>query len=286
MGNSLGSQFQINTYTTYGQDSAAVARDAGGNFVVVWMSDGSNGTDSSSFSIQAQRFDSQGNALGDEFQVNTFTTNSQNTPDVASDALGNFVVVWGSVGSTGTDPDGSIQMQRYDTDGNPIGGELQVNVYTTLPQRAPAVASDDAGNFVVVWESRGSSSSDSSGYSIQAQRFAANGAPLGQFQVNSYTTGDQYRAAVASAGDGRFVVAWDSLGSAGTDTSSTSIQARRYTAAGAALGEFQVNTYTTSSQQFATVAVDVQGEFRRRLDRGRLEWIGFQLLEYPGAPLS
>ncbi len=35
----------------------------------------------------------------------------------------------------------------------PAGTEFQVNTYTTDAQYAPAVASDSAGNFVVVWAS-------------------------------------------------------------------------------------------------------------------------------------
>ena len=85
------------------------------------------------------------------------------------------------------------------------------------------MASDDAGNFVVVWESQGSSGSDTSGYSIQARRYAANGTPLGaQFQVNVLTTDSQTNAAIAIAPLGGFVVAWQSYGSGGSDTASPS----------------------------------------------------------------
>ncbi len=35
----------------------------------------------------------------------------------------------------------------------PIGNELQVNVFTTGNQRTPHVASDAAGNYIVIWES-------------------------------------------------------------------------------------------------------------------------------------
>jgi len=44
----------------------------------------------------------------------------------------------------------------------PLGSEFQVNSYTTGGQRLPSVASDAAGHFVVVWQSNGSSGSDSS----------------------------------------------------------------------------------------------------------------------------
>jgi hypothetical protein len=50
-----GSQFQVNSYTTFSQLSPAVATDPDGDFVVVWQSDGSGGSDTSDFSIQGQR---------------------------------------------------------------------------------------------------------------------------------------------------------------------------------------------------------------------------------------
>ena len=69
------------------------------------------------------------------------------------------------------------------------------------------VASDAAGNFVVVWKSDGQ---DGSGRGVFGQRYDASGARAGaEFQVNTYTTGDQDRPRVASDAAGNFVVAWD-----------------------------------------------------------------------------
>ena len=38
----------------------------------------------------------QGDPLGPEFRINTYTTDSQLVPALASDSCGNFVVVWQS----------------------------------------------------------------------------------------------------------------------------------------------------------------------------------------------
>ncbi|MCG8455583.1 MAG: hypothetical protein MI919_04825, partial [Holophagales bacterium] len=51
-GSAVGAEIQVNTYTTSFQDSPSVAVDADGDFVVVWTSNGSDGTDNSSYSIQ------------------------------------------------------------------------------------------------------------------------------------------------------------------------------------------------------------------------------------------
>ena len=66
-----------------------------GDFVVVWTSIGSYGTDTSGSSKQGQRYASDGSAIGSEFQANTYTTQSQGSrlgPTVSSAANGDFVV--------------------------------------------------------------------------------------------------------------------------------------------------------------------------------------------------
>src|SRR4030095_6061477 len=76
----LGPEFQANTYTTSSQIQPAVGSDGLGNFVVVWASDGCDGTDTDDWSVQGQRYDASGTPLGAQFQVNTFTTGFQTYP--------------------------------------------------------------------------------------------------------------------------------------------------------------------------------------------------------------
>ena len=52
--------------------------------------------------VFGQRFDSDGSMVGSEFQVNTYTTGTQDTPSVAADASGNFVMVWREMARTAT----------------------------------------------------------------------------------------------------------------------------------------------------------------------------------------
>jgi hypothetical protein len=257
-----GPEFQVNTYTTDVQYAPAVASDAAGNFVVVWYSQESSDTDTSASSIQGQRYDASGVALGNQFQVNTYTTGIQTRSAVTTDGGGGFVVVWESMGSAGTDTNGrSIQGQRYDSGGTAVGGEFQVNSYTTGNQYKPAVAAEAAGSFVVVWESQGSAGTDTAGRSIQAQRYDGAGvAQGGQFQVNSYATSNQLRPSVAIGANG-FLVAWDSAGGPGSQPTGTSIQAQRYDAAGVAQGvQFQVNSYTSANHFYSNVTA-VPGGF-------------------------
>ncbi|MDH3404054.1 MAG: hypothetical protein OES32_16485 [Acidobacteriota bacterium] len=223
----VGEEFQVNTYTTDDQRLAAVGADGAGGFVVSWVSFGSSGTDTSGDSIQAQRYAPDGSPAGAQFQVNTWTPGTQDSPAVGPDGGGGFVVAWTSYGSGNSDTDSwSIQAQRYANDGSPAGGEFQVNTYTTSAQFDPAIGPDGAGGFVVAWESYGSGGTDASGFSVQAQRYAADGSTVGgEFQVNTYTTSQQYFPAVGANGVGGFVVSWESFGSSGTDSSGISVQA-------------------------------------------------------------
>ena len=225
----VGGEFQVNTYTTHDQGNVLVGPDGAGGFVVVWTSIGSSGTDTDGSSVQGQRFSSTGTPVGGEFQVNSYTVDSQLLAGLGSDGAGGFVVVWTSDGSSGTDADApSVQGQRFSSTGVPIGAEFQANFYTTGEQRAGVVSADGGGGFVVVWSSDGSIDGDTDGRSIQAQRFASTGAPVGrQFQVNTTTTADQQFPTVGSDGSGGFVVLWTSDVGSGTDTGE-SIQAQRF----------------------------------------------------------
>jgi len=262
-GSPSGGEFQVGSYAPGSgvlSVVSSVASDSKGDFVVAWHSNGSPGNDTSDLSVQGERYSAGGAAIGGQFQVNTYTTSFQSSPDVASDANGNFVVVWESNGSAGTDASlTSIQGQRYAANGSAIGGQFQVNSYTSLTQLTPAVASDSKGNFIVVWGSDGSPGTDTSSYSIQGQRYNASGAALGaQFQVNTYTTGTQFYPSVASDSFGDFVVAWSSV--SGTGPPAT-LEGQAFSASGAPIGsEFQVNTYTTGEAVQSSVASDSAGK--------------------------
>jgi uncharacterized repeat protein (TIGR01451 family) len=262
-GGPQGGEFQVNAYNTGYQFGSSVAIAGTGDFVVVWESYGSYGTDTSSRSIQGQLYDSAGAQLAGGFQVNTYTTSRQEFPSVAAETDGDFVVVWDSYGSVGDDGSNtSVQGQRYDSAGLPVGGQFQVNTYTTSTQRRGKVGVDGAGNFVVVWEN-GALSGDGSSFSVWGQRFDSSGGSVGgEFLINTYTPGAQERPAVAVDPAGNFLVVWQSGGSSGTDTSIRSIQGRLFDSSGAPVGaDFQVNTYTTYSQSYPSVAADDGGNF-------------------------
>jgi hypothetical protein len=76
-----------------------------------------------------------------------------------------------------------------------------------------------------------------------------------EFQVNTYTPGDQKYPAVAMSPDGSFVVVWES-GLHPLDLSGKAIIGRRFDSAGNPLAdEFLVNSLTTGDQHWPALAV-------------------------------
>jgi hypothetical protein len=196
----------------------------------------------------------QGNPIGPEFRVNTYTTSDQVRPMAASDGSGNFVVVWHSTDDSLT----GVFGQRYAGSGAPLGSEFRVNSYTTNDQGLPSVAADPSGNFVVAWASI---TQDGSAAGIFGQRYDAAGTPLGpEFRVNTYTTGYQVSQSVAADSSGNFVVVWTGRG--GQDGSQDGVFGQRYASSGTPLGpEFRVNSYTTGHQYRPFVSADSSGNF-------------------------
>ncbi|GAL85882.1 hypothetical protein MYP_3111 [Sporocytophaga myxococcoides] len=245
MGVAQGAEFRVNTYTDNRQNYPVIAMDDNGNFVIVWTSSGQDGDMGGVF---GQRFNSAGQALGSEFQINTYTTGNQYMPSVAMDSDGDFVVTWSS---PGTDPSYGIYARCFDAAGAAKTGEIHVNTTTAGVQRFSSIAMDNDGDFVIAWQS----DQDGSSYGIYGQRFNANGVPQGsEFQVNTYTTNQQKSVAAAMDQDGDFVIAWQS---SGQDGNSDGIFAQKYNANGVTQGdEFMVNTYTTGAQATPSVAMN------------------------------
>ncbi len=253
-----GSEFLINTYTTGRQINPSAAVGGSGNFVVVWE----GVADGSVYSIQGQRFDVTGSAVGGEFLVNTFTTGRQYIPRIGQAADGRFVVAWTSEIIDG-DRSG-IVARRFDTSGIPMGADFLVNTYTTGVQGFFDVAVEANGNFVAVWQDDATNNRDGSGSGIFGQRFDAAGNRLSsEFQVNSYTTGVQQYPSVSISPAGGFVVAWSNEFGDGDGFGTF---ARRFDGSGNAVGsDFVANTYTTGDQAggpgVAQVAHDARGNF-------------------------
>jgi hypothetical protein len=148
------STIEFNTITR-----PAIVMDANGYFVVAWDGDPDH---ASLDDIHARLFDPNGTALDEQFTVNTTLAGTQQYPQIAMNKMGEFVIVWeGEIESSTTERD--IFAQRFDSLGQPIGDEFQINTYVEGDQKNLDVALSDNGVFVTVWQSNGQ---DGSGWGI------------------------------------------------------------------------------------------------------------------------
>ncbi|MGE0607853.1 MAG: tandem-95 repeat protein [Pirellulales bacterium] len=247
-----GGEFRVNNTTNKDQVHSSVAMDDAGNFAIVWSS---KDTDGSNWGVYARRYNAAGTALGNEFQVNTYTNKEQLGASIAMDDAGNFVVTWSS-----KDQDGDnwgVYAKRFDAAGTVQGGEFRVNSTTAKDQTASSVAMSANGTFVVTWSSK---DQDGDNWGIYGKRYDASGIPQGtEFLVNSATAKEQEFSSVAMDADGNFVVTWSSKDQ---DGDNWGVYAQRYNAAGVAQGtEFLVNLTTSKEQIDSSVAVGVNGDF-------------------------
>ena len=140
MGGPVGTEFQVNGYTTRNQFSfhEGVAVAGNGDFLVVWEDGSHDGNLEGAF---GQLFSSTGARLGTEFQVNTYTTNEQRFPVVAVQMTGNFVVVWSSVYQNGSEY--GVFGQRFGPTNTPaLTPTSTATSITATPTDTPTPASE------------------------------------------------------------------------------------------------------------------------------------------------
>ncbi|MBV1865301.1 MAG: hypothetical protein KUG74_12845 [Rhodobacteraceae bacterium] len=165
VGNAVGSEFQVNTYTAGYQSGAKVAGLVNGGFMVMWNGEGAASEDNGIF---AQRFDYLGRAAGTQFQVNSHTSDLQSDQEIVALADGGFVATWMSLHQDGDRA--GIYGQRFDAGGDAVGKEFQINTFTDDGQDYPAIAALANGGFVVTWDSGDHAGNDDG---IYGQQFAA-----------------------------------------------------------------------------------------------------------------
>ena len=247
------------------------------NFVTVW------GTGD----IYGRLFDPNGVPLGDAFQINTAPAlhrsapeaeGDENSPSVAADYAGNFVVAWPN--------DEGVAARRFDSSGVALTDEIQISAMAGLSDvgvgasestfvvvwagggqllsstgepigdsfdvgSEPAVAMAPSGNFVVVW---------AGGY-VSAQRYSSEGIPDGPaFTVG---TGEYYFSAepsVAAGASGNFVVAWARypVGGAPDDWN---VMVRPFDSEGTPLSDQIPLCCSNLTDQDPSIAMDAEGNF-------------------------
>ena len=112
----------------------------------------------------------QGEKLGSEFQVNTYISQDQVWPSIATNSDGSFIIVWSSYSQIQRSCY-EIFGQKFDANGNKEGGEFQISPSNKNSKRFPSIAAAPNGSFIVVWESE---LDHGAGVEIYGQRLDVN----------------------------------------------------------------------------------------------------------------
>ena len=89
----VGEEFRINSHTDSDQTGHKVVALPGGDIVVVWESEEQDGDGTG---LYGEQFERNGNAVGEEFLINTHTDNNQHDAEIAVLEDGRLVVTWTS----------------------------------------------------------------------------------------------------------------------------------------------------------------------------------------------
>lgn len=253
-GNVVAPEFLVNTYTSGDQSLPSITSLSNGNIVVTWHS----AQDGSLFGIYGQTYSQAGMKIGNEFQINTETSDFQQDPSVAGLAGGGYVVTWHSNNQDGSS--WGVYGQMFDENGQKKNTEFQVNTYTSDMQRiglGRAVTGLADGGFVAVWHSL---AQDGASWGIYAQRYLSNGEPLGgEFRVNDTVAGSQSTPTIASLPTGGYVVSWQSDN---VDSNGQATMYKVYDSEGFELTTEKIaNTYQSNNQVRSCVASLASGGF-------------------------
>ncbi len=136
----------VNSVASGQQLAPAIGVDASGGFVVAWEDDQDNDDD---FQILARRFDSSGGAIS-EWTVPSGTGGQHLAPSVSMASGGAFAIAW----QDDSDGNGLYQVKAatWTSSGGAWIAEQTINVVADGQQLTPAVAIDELGTLVVLWE--------------------------------------------------------------------------------------------------------------------------------------
>ena len=251
-GTPVGSEFQVNTYTSSNQSWGEVTTLQGGGFIVTWESYLQDG---SQLGIYAQRFNQDGSKNASEFLVNNITVGDQARPSVAGLDDGGFIITWVTDNNTNK-ASYNLKARRYDSSGNALAVEFYVNSQTSgSTNNVPVVRSNGAGGYIILWTD---SSKGSGGPRVFGKIFNSTGVALsGEISISEWISGGVSAASLTVLPNGNFIAEWNS---SDQDGSGLGIYSREFTPLGVPVGtEYLVNTTTAGNQGNPSVASNKNG---------------------------
>ncbi|MFC2089008.1 T9SS type A sorting domain-containing protein, partial [Calditrichota bacterium] len=203
-GNAVGNNFKVNDFGgSTQQDPPSIAADGSGNFIVVWLdlrNHHSGINDLKNSDIYAQRYASDGTTLGSNFKINDDVESiDQESPSIAADGSGNFVVAW--LDYRNGCPDIFAQFQS--SDGTALGSNFKVNDDTLGAYKlSPFITANNNGYFTITWYDN---RNDAPG--VYTQRYTNDGMTAGSnFRFESDGLGGNY--SITLGVNGNFIITW------------------------------------------------------------------------------
>jgi hypothetical protein len=116
-------------------------------------------------------------------------TGAQFAADVTGLADGGWVITWRTDNGDEIDKQYGVSQQRYDSDGDKVGGEVTVAALASRELADPTIIGLSDGGWLTCWSSDGV---DGDGAAIVLTRYGSNGAAIGSPTiVNDVVAGDQ-----------------------------------------------------------------------------------------------
>ena len=205
-GSPAGAAFVIDANNA---NNVSVAADGQGRYVLAWTR-----TQGASVAVHAARYSAAGTLVTPPFPVAPALATPQFESSVDAAASGAFVVAFRSfdAGPTGN----NVYIQRFAADASPLGVLTRPHEYSTGTQDVPSVAMKDNTEVVVVWQSP--NPQGGTGTEVYARHYDAAGNPADseETRINEYTPNDQGRPWIATNGQQRFGLVWQSTMPAGS----------------------------------------------------------------------
>jgi len=246
-GIALTTNFKVNEEVGTDYDRMPeISTDRNGNFDIVWKDGAKEYAD-----VYIQRFNASGQPLGSNIRINDDPGKSlQGRPSIAKSPTGKTIVAWNDF----RNGDEDIYAQLYDSTGLPIGNNFKANDEASA-QLEPAIAVDETGNFMIVWEDLRNGHFD-----IYGQRYDFIGYPLdSNFRVNDDIGKNVQRYPdIAVHKDGSFIIVWQDKRNGNPD-----IYLQRYNSDGQEIAQnFRVNDDPgKSAQRRPQIDIDARGNF-------------------------
>lgn len=197
-GTPLESNFMVNNAASYSRYVPDISMKEDGSFIIAWE----DGRNALVYYIYARRYNSNGVALGDDFQVNLDLIGEKNHqyPTIAIQDDGKFMICYIIQGLVY-----ALYAHLYDSDGSSLIDYFQIpEGGTSFNHIRPSVSAHPNGGFSVVW------SSDANGtWDIYVKNYNNAGAPLGASSHVSDISGDQTHPVLAIDDRGVGITVWE-----------------------------------------------------------------------------